>query len=122
MSQKAADFLSFVKNNKAEWVELRFCDAGGKEQHVSFPAAIVDEEFATSGRMFDGSSIAGWKSIDDSDMQLIPDPTAAIVLICQNGTRSKAASKELQTKGYLKVYTLSGGIANWQQEQLPLIS
>ena len=75
MSQKAADFLSFVKNNKAEWVELRFCDAGGKEQHVSFPAAIVDEEFATSGRMFDGSSIAGWKSIDDSDMQLIPDLT-----------------------------------------------
>ncbi|HEX5361318.1 MAG TPA: type I glutamate--ammonia ligase, partial [Fluviicoccus sp.] len=70
MSNKTLDL---IKQNDAKWVDFRFTDTKGKEQHVSFPAATVDEETFVSGKMFDGSSIAGWKGIEASDMILMPD-------------------------------------------------
>ena len=65
--------LNLIKENDVKWVDLRFTDTKGKEQHVSIPATYVDEEFFETGQMFDGSSIAGWKGINESDMILMPD-------------------------------------------------
>ena len=71
--------LELIKESEAKFVDLRFTDTKGKEQHVSIPAATVDEETFEEGKMFDGSSIAGWKGINESDMVLMPDPTSAVV-------------------------------------------
>ncbi len=65
--------LSEIKKGDYEYVDMRFTDPRGKLQHVSVMAAEVDEGFLKSGWMFDGSSIAGWKSINESDMKLMPD-------------------------------------------------
>ncbi|MEC7492506.1 MAG: glutamine synthetase beta-grasp domain-containing protein, partial [Pseudomonadota bacterium] len=65
--------LSLINDNDVRWVDLRFTDTKGKEQHVSIPANVVNEEFFEAGKMFDGSSIAGWKGINESDMILMPD-------------------------------------------------
>ena len=61
------------------FVDLRFCDALGKEQHVSMPVAMADEDFFEEGKMFDGSSIKGWKGINESDMVLMPDLESAVM-------------------------------------------
>ncbi|HCD55302.1 MAG TPA: glutamine synthetase, partial [Halieaceae bacterium] len=53
--------LNLIKNSEAKWVDLRFTDTKGKEQHVTLPATAVDDDFFEDGQMFDGSSIAGWK-------------------------------------------------------------
>lgn len=66
----AHEVLAMMKEHKVKYVDLRFTDTHGKEQHVSVSAGIVDEEFLTLGKMFDGSSIAGWRTINDSDMIL----------------------------------------------------
>ena len=71
--------LKLIKESEAKYVDLRFADTRGKEQHVTIPASVVDDEFFTDGKMFDGSSIAGWKGINESDMVLMPDPTTAIL-------------------------------------------
>ncbi|MDE2419929.1 MAG: type I glutamate--ammonia ligase [Gammaproteobacteria bacterium] len=71
--------LNLIKEHEAEWVDFRFTDTRGKEQHVSFPAHTVDEGTFESGKMFDGSSIAGWKGIEASDMILMPDPETAFM-------------------------------------------
>jgi len=68
-----------MKDKEVKFVDLRFTDTRGKEQHVSLPASIVDEDIFTDGKMFDGSSIAGWKGINESDMVLMPDPTTAVL-------------------------------------------
>ncbi|HNL32018.1 MAG TPA: glutamate--ammonia ligase [Pseudomonadales bacterium] len=67
-----------IKEREVKWVDLRFTDTMGKEQHVSIPAKTVDDSFFTDGKMFDGSSIAGWKGIHQSDMILMPDPSTAV--------------------------------------------
>ncbi|MEM8789867.1 MAG: type I glutamate--ammonia ligase [Pseudomonadota bacterium] len=69
--------LSTIKDEEVEYVDLRFTDPRGKLQHVTAIVDVVDEDFLTEGWMFDGSSIAGWKSIDKSDMKLMPDPDSA---------------------------------------------
>ncbi|WP_108126464.1 glutamate--ammonia ligase [Saccharospirillum mangrovi] len=69
----SAKTLKLLKDIDAKWVDLRFTDTKGKEQHVSIPASEVDENFFVDGKMFDGSSIAGWKGINESDMILMPD-------------------------------------------------
>lgn len=69
--------LKLIKEHNAKWVDLRFADLRGKEQHVAVPARKVDKSFLKSGKAFDGSSIAGWKAIHDSDMLLIPEPDRA---------------------------------------------
>lgn len=71
--------LELIKENDVTFVDLRFTDSKGKEQHVTIPAHQVDEDFFEEGKMFDGSSIAGWKGINESDMVLMPD-TSTIVL------------------------------------------
>jgi len=71
--------LNQIKETDARWVDLRFTDSRGKEQHVTISAAQVDEDFFENGSMFDGSSIAGWKPINESDMILMPDDESAVL-------------------------------------------
>ena len=71
--------LDLIKSSNAKWVDFRFTETRGKEQHMSFPAHSVDEESMEDGKMFDGSSIAGWKGIEASDMILRPDPDTAFI-------------------------------------------
>ncbi|WP_096086975.1 glutamate--ammonia ligase [Agaribacterium haliotis] len=71
--------LTLIKESEARWVDLRFTDTKGKEQHVSIPTSEVDEDFFEEGKMFDGSSIAGWKGINESDMILMPDDSASVL-------------------------------------------
>lgn len=75
----ASDALKLIKDSEAKFVDFRFTDTRGKEQHVSVPAAAVDETTFEEGKMFDGSSIAGWKGINESDMILMPDPGTAVL-------------------------------------------
>ncbi len=66
--------LQSIKDDDIAYVDLRFCDPRGKLQHVTIVSDLVDEDFLDEGFMFDGSSIAGWKSIEKSDMKLMTDP------------------------------------------------
>ncbi|MEM1133196.1 MAG: type I glutamate--ammonia ligase [Pseudomonadota bacterium] len=79
MADKADDILKQIEENEIEWVDLRFTDPRGKWQHLSMCADVIDEDALEDGLMFDGSSIAGWKSINESDMVLRPDPEAAYI-------------------------------------------
>ncbi len=72
-----ADVLKTIKDEDVQYVDIRFTDPRGKLQHVTVLADQVDEDFLDDGFMFDGSSIAGWKSIDESDMKLVPDTDSA---------------------------------------------
>ncbi len=74
-----SDVLSMIKDNDVKFVDFRFTDTKGKEQHVSVPASTVDEDVFEDGKMFDGSSIAGWKGINESDMILMPDADTAVM-------------------------------------------
>jgi glutamine synthetase len=74
-----SDVLKMIKDNNVKFVDLRFTDTRGKEQHVSMPAAVVDDSMFEDGKMFDGSSIAGWKGINESDMILKLEPESAIM-------------------------------------------
>ena len=76
MSEKT---LKLLKEHEARWIDLRFTDTKGKEQHVTFPASVANDSFFTEGKMFDGSSIAGWKGINESDMILMPDDSTAVL-------------------------------------------
>ena len=75
----ATKVLKMMKDNDAKYVDLRFTDTVGKEQHVTMPASQVGTDMFKSGKMFDGSSIAGWKGINESDMVLMPDSTTAVM-------------------------------------------
>jgi glutamine synthetase len=116
------DIHKLIKDKEVKFVDLRFTDPRGKWQHVTFDLSLVDDDFLTSGTMFDGSSIAGWKAINESDMTLVPDLETAVVdpffaqttltLICDvveptTGQRygrcprsiAKAAEKYMQSSG-----------------------
>ncbi len=92
MAKKAADILKQIKEQEIEWVDLRFTDPKGKWQHLTMCAGVVGEDELTDGFMFDGSSIEGWKAINESDMILKPDldatyldpfsATPMMILIC----------------------------------------
>jgi len=73
------DVLQIIKDKEVRYVDFRFADTRGKEQHVTVPASTVDEDLFEDGKMFDGSSIAGWKGINESDMILMPDPDTAVI-------------------------------------------
>jgi glutamine synthetase len=75
--QTAKDVLKAIKDNDVKYVDFRFTDPRGKWQHVTFDVDMVDEDLFADGIMFDGSSIAGWKAINESDMTLMPDPATA---------------------------------------------
>ena len=76
MSEKT---LKLIKDNDVKWVDLRFTDSHGKEQHVTLPVGEIDDDFFQDGKMFDGSSIAGWKGINESDMILLPEDETAVL-------------------------------------------
>ena len=71
--------LKLIKDEDVAYVDIRFTDPRGKLQHVTVIADLVDEDFLDEGFMFDGSSIAGWKSIEASDMKLMPDTESAYI-------------------------------------------
>jgi len=79
MSATGAAVLKMIKENEVKFVDLRFTDTRGKEQHVSVPAKYFDADKFESGHAFDGSSISGWKGIQASDMLLMPDPSTAVL-------------------------------------------
>jgi len=88
----ANDVLKMIKDQEIEWVDLRFTDPKGKWQHLTMVASVVGEDELTDGFMFDGSSIEGWKAINESDMILMPDldavwedpfsATPMLILVC----------------------------------------
>ncbi|MCL9777318.1 glutamate--ammonia ligase [Vibrio methylphosphonaticus] len=71
--------LSLIQENEVKFVDLRFTDTKGKEQHISIPAHQIDADFFEEGKMFDGSSVAGWKGINESDMVMMPDAASAVL-------------------------------------------
>ena len=75
----ANNTLKLIKDKEVKWVDLRFTDLKGKEQHTTVPADRVSEETFEDGVMFDGSSIAGWKAINESDMILMPDDETSVI-------------------------------------------
>ncbi len=92
MANSASDVLKMVKEHEVEWIDLRFTDPKGKWQHLTMVAGVIGEDELTDGLMFDGSSIAGWKAINESDMILKPDldavwidpfsATPMLILVC----------------------------------------
>ena len=79
MAKTVADVMKDVKEHEIKFVDFRFTDTRGKEQHVSVPISHFDEDKFTEGHAFDGSSIAGWKGIEASDMLLMPDANTAFI-------------------------------------------
>jgi glutamine synthetase len=75
----AKDVMKKIADNEVKFVDLRFTDTKGKEQHVTVPASHFNEDKFSDGHAFDGSSVAGWKGIQASDMQLMPDPSTAVM-------------------------------------------
>ena len=74
-----SDVLKMIEENGVKFVDFRFTDSHGKEQHVTVPAKTVDASTFEDGKMFDGSSISGWKGINESDMILMPDAETAVM-------------------------------------------
>jgi glutamine synthetase len=79
MFNDSSEVLKFIKDEDVKFLDIRFTDLPGVQQHFNIPASTVDEDFFSVGQMFDGSSIRGFASINESDMQLIPDVTTAYV-------------------------------------------
>ena len=75
----SSNTLRLIKESQVAWVDLRFTDSRGKEHHITMPSQVVDEMFFENGKMFDGSSIAGWRSINRSDMVLRPDDETPVL-------------------------------------------
>ena len=75
----ASTILKMIKENDVKYVDYRFTDPRGKWQHLAMKADAVDDEALDEGIMFDGSSIAGWKAINESDMNLKPDLSTAVM-------------------------------------------
>lgn len=76
--KNSADVVQFIQEKEIKFIDLRFTDTIGKEQHISIPHHVADESFFEEGKMFDGSSIQGWQAIHESDLTLLPDPTTAV--------------------------------------------
>ncbi|RYE55216.1 MAG: glutamine synthetase, partial [Hyphomicrobiales bacterium] len=74
-----ADIIQRMKDENIKYLDVRFTDLRGKLQHVTMDASVVDADMFEDGVMFDGSSIAGWKAINESDMVLMPDPNSAYI-------------------------------------------
>ena len=75
----AANVLDIIKEKEVKFIDFRFTDTKGKEQHVSVPAHTIDDDVFEEGKMFDGSSIEGWKGINESDMILMPVADTAVM-------------------------------------------
>ena len=81
-----AEVLGLIKEKEVKFIDLRFTDTIGKEHHVTLPAHAVDEDLFEDGKMFDGSSISGWKGINESDMILMPVAASAVIDIFSEDT------------------------------------
>ncbi len=81
-----AEVLALIKDAEVKFVDFRFTDTIGKEQHVTVPAHTIDDDVFEDGKMFDGSSISGWKGINESDMILMPDAASAVLDIFTDET------------------------------------
>ncbi|WP_169569233.1 type I glutamate--ammonia ligase [Sneathiella limimaris] len=79
MTAEISKVLDMIKENEIEYVDLRFTDPKGKWQHLAMHADAIEEETFTDGIMFDGSSITGWKAINESDMTLKPDASSVVI-------------------------------------------
>lgn len=77
MSYAAVEKL--IEDHAIEFIDLRFADMSGKQHHITFPVRVIEPALFEDGRMFDGSSVPGWKGINESDMVLLPDPASAYV-------------------------------------------
>ncbi len=75
----SAEVLKTIQENQVKFIDFRFTDTKGKEQHVTVPSHTITEEIFETGKMFDGSSISGWKGINESDMILMPEATTAVM-------------------------------------------
>ena len=84
---KPKEVLDLIKDAEVKFVDFRFTDTKGKEQHVTVPAHSVDEDLFEDGKMFDGSSISGWKGINESDMILMPDAASAVLDVFSDETQ-----------------------------------
>src|SRR6185312_7229993 len=73
----AKNVMKMIKDSDVKYVDFRFTDPRGKWQHVTFDVSMIEEDTFAEGQMFDGSSISGWKAINESDMCLMPDPATA---------------------------------------------
>jgi glutamine synthetase len=79
MFKSASEVVKYIKDNDVKFLDVRFTDLPGVQQHFNLPASMIDEEFFKEGQLFDGSSIRGFASIHESDMKLLPDVTTAYV-------------------------------------------
>ncbi|MFT4148504.1 MAG: type I glutamate--ammonia ligase [Micrococcaceae bacterium] len=79
MFEKPDEVIKYIKDEDIRFVDIRFTDLPGVQQHFNVPASVVDKDFFKNGQLFDGSSIRGFAQIAESDMQLIPDPTTAFI-------------------------------------------
>ncbi len=77
MFKDSSEVLKYIKDEDVKFLDIRFTDLPGVQQHFNIPASTVDEDFFTVGQLFDGSSIRGFANIHESDMQLIPDVSTA---------------------------------------------
>ena len=108
----AANVLKFIKEKEADFVDLRFTDPRGKLQHLTMDVTIVDDDMLNDGVFFDGSSIAGWKAINESDMILKPDTSRffldpftshnTVVLFCDILDAIKKTPYERDPRGVAK--------------------
>jgi glutamine synthetase len=125
MANTAQDILNRIKEEEIEWVDLRFTDPKGKWQHLTMVSTILGEDELTDGLMFDGSSIAGWKAINESDMILKPDldavytdpfsATPMLILICdivEPSTGELYARDPRSTAKRAEAYLQSTGIGD----------
>lgn len=71
--------LALIQEHEVKFIDLRFTDTKGKEQHITIPSHQIDADFFEEGKMFDGSSVAGWKGINESDMVMMPDASTAVL-------------------------------------------
>ena len=79
MFSSAEEVLRFIAEENVEFIDVRFCDLPGTMQHFTVPSVSFSEDVFTDGLMFDGSSIRGFQQIHESDMQLLPDPSTAVI-------------------------------------------
>src|SRR6202521_6204000 len=75
----AKDALKIIKDNDVKYVDFRFTDPRGRWQHVTFDVTMIEEDTFAEGQMFDGFANAGWKTINEADMTLMPDPQTACI-------------------------------------------
>jgi glutamine synthetase len=125
MANDAGKILSMIKDKEVEWVDLRFTDPKGKWQHLSMCSGVIDEDSLNDGLMFDGSSIEGWKAINESDMILKPDldavymdpfsATPMMVLFCdivEPGTGELYSRDPRSTAKRAEAYVQATGIGD----------